>query len=68
MWLIKGLIGFLIIWCCDAAGKNETSENVRVRIGHIGAQNVMPKAEAIIEICRKELWTDGILSDDFDIE
>uniref|UniRef100_A0A914ECY4 Uncharacterized protein n=1 Tax=Acrobeloides nanus TaxID=290746 RepID=A0A914ECY4_9BILA len=28
----------------------------------------MPKAEAILDICRKELWKEGILSDDFDIE
>uniref|UniRef100_A0A914E701 Guanylate cyclase n=1 Tax=Acrobeloides nanus TaxID=290746 RepID=A0A914E701_9BILA len=28
----------------------------------------MPKAEAILDICRKELWNEGILSDDFDID
>ena len=37
-------------------------------MGHIGAINVMPKAEAILEICRKELWKEGILGEDFDIE
>uniref|UniRef100_A0A915CU52 Receptor ligand binding region domain-containing protein n=1 Tax=Ditylenchus dipsaci TaxID=166011 RepID=A0A915CU52_9BILA len=41
---------------------------VKVRVGHIGAINVMPKAELILEICRKELWKEGILSDEFDIE
>uniref|UniRef100_A0A914YBR1 Uncharacterized protein n=1 Tax=Panagrolaimus superbus TaxID=310955 RepID=A0A914YBR1_9BILA len=43
-------------------------ENIRVRVGHIGAQNAMPKAEAILEICRKELLNDGILNVDFDVE
>uniref|UniRef100_A0A914QE74 Receptor ligand binding region domain-containing protein n=1 Tax=Panagrolaimus davidi TaxID=227884 RepID=A0A914QE74_9BILA len=43
-------------------------ENIRVRVGHIGAQNAMPKAEAILEICRKELLNDGILNTDFDVE
>ena len=40
----------------------------KVRIGHIGAVNVMPKAEQILEICRKELWKEGVLNEDFDIE
>uniref|UniRef100_A0AC34FI03 Receptor ligand binding region domain-containing protein n=1 Tax=Panagrolaimus sp. ES5 TaxID=591445 RepID=A0AC34FI03_9BILA len=43
-------------------------ENIRIRVGHIGAQNAMPKAEAILEICRKELLSDGILNTDFDVE
>lgn len=42
--------------------------NLKVKIAHIGAINVMPKAEAILDICRKELWKEGILSDDFDVE
>jgi hypothetical protein len=41
---------------------------MKVKIAHIGAINVMPKSEAILDICRKELWKEGILSDDFDIE
>jgi hypothetical protein len=28
----------------------------------------MPKAELILEICRKELWREGVLNEDFDIE
>lgn len=40
----------------------------KVRVGHIGAVNAMPKAEAILEICRKELWKEGVLSEDFDLE
>lgn len=40
----------------------------RVRIGHVGAINVMPKAEMILEICRKELWKEGVLNEDFDVE
>uniref|UniRef100_A0AC35UBX1 Guanylate cyclase n=1 Tax=Rhabditophanes sp. KR3021 TaxID=114890 RepID=A0AC35UBX1_9BILA len=39
-----------------------------IKVGHIGAINVMPKAEQILEMCRKELWRDGILDDEFDIE
>ncbi|KAI1712050.1 receptor family ligand binding region domain-containing protein [Ditylenchus destructor] len=39
-----------------------------VKVGHIGAINVMPKAELILEICRRELWKEGILNDEFDIE
>ena len=41
---------------------------MKVKIAHIGAINVMPKADSILDICRKELWKEGILSDDFDIE
>jgi hypothetical protein len=41
---------------------------IRVRVGHIGAVNAMPKAEAILEMCRRELWKEGILDGDFDIE
>ncbi|KAF7635102.1 Guanylate cyclase, partial [Meloidogyne graminicola] len=41
---------------------------IKVRIGHIGAINVMPKAEQILEVCRKELWKEGVLNEDFDIE
>lgn len=40
----------------------------KVRVGHIGAVNAMPKAEAILEICRKELWKEGVLNDEFDLE
>ncbi|KAH7718579.1 RGC/RGC protein kinase [Aphelenchoides avenae] len=40
----------------------------KVRVGHIGAVNAMPKAEAILEICRKELWKEGVLSEDFDLD
>lgn len=39
-----------------------------MRVGHIGAINVMPKAEQILEVCRKELWKEGVLNEDFDIE
>ncbi|KAI6229710.1 Guanylate cyclase [Aphelenchoides fujianensis] len=28
----------------------------------------MPKAEAVLEVCRRELWKEGILNDEFDIE
>lgn len=42
--------------------------SIRVRVGHIGAINVMPKAEAILEMCRRELWKEGILDKDFDVE
>uniref|UniRef100_A0A7E4W0S3 Guanylate cyclase n=1 Tax=Panagrellus redivivus TaxID=6233 RepID=A0A7E4W0S3_PANRE len=44
------------------------SGGIRVKLGHIGALNAMPKAEAILDICRAELWKEGILGDDFDIE
>lgn len=39
-----------------------------VRVGHIGAMNAMPNSDKILEISRAELWKDGILADDFDIE
>uniref|UniRef100_A0A914RIY8 Uncharacterized protein n=1 Tax=Parascaris equorum TaxID=6256 RepID=A0A914RIY8_PAREQ len=39
-----------------------------VRVGHIGAMNAMPNSDKILEIARTELWKDGILADDFDIE
>uniref|UniRef100_A0AAF5D7J4 Guanylate cyclase n=1 Tax=Strongyloides stercoralis TaxID=6248 RepID=A0AAF5D7J4_STRER len=39
-----------------------------VRIGHIGSTNAMPNAELVIEMARKELWRDGILDDEFDVE
>lgn len=38
------------------------------KVGHIGAVNVMPKAEAVLEVCRRELWREGVLNDKFDIE
>lgn len=41
---------------------------IRVRVGHIGAINVMPKSEMILEMCRRELWKEGVLDKDFDIE
>ncbi|KAI1706650.1 receptor family ligand binding region domain-containing protein [Ditylenchus destructor] len=41
---------------------------IKVKVGHIGAINVMPKAELILEICRRELWKEGILNEEFDIE
>uniref|UniRef100_A0A914GX16 guanylate cyclase n=1 Tax=Globodera rostochiensis TaxID=31243 RepID=A0A914GX16_GLORO len=47
---------------------NPKLSGFKVRIGHIGAVNVMPKAEQILEICRKELWKEGVLSEDFDVE
>lgn len=48
--------------------KNDKNNSIRVRVGHIGVANLMPKAKEILEICRKELWKEGILSDEFDIE
>lgn len=44
------------------------THGIKVKVGHIGAVNAMPKAEAILDICRLELWKEGILSEDFDIE
>ncbi|KAK6749640.1 hypothetical protein RB195_001942 [Necator americanus] len=40
----------------------------QVRVGHIGASGFMKNGDKIIEISRKELWKDGVLDDDFDIE
>lgn len=60
--MINNIIFFLIllaIWNSNA---------IKVKVGHIGAINVMPKAEAILDVCRKELWKEGILSEDYDIE
>uniref|UniRef100_A0A0K0FA18 Guanylate cyclase (inferred by orthology to a C. elegans protein) n=1 Tax=Strongyloides venezuelensis TaxID=75913 RepID=A0A0K0FA18_STRVS len=39
-----------------------------IRVGHIGAMNAMPGAEKILDMSRKELWRDGILDDEFDVE
>uniref|UniRef100_A0A0K0EE46 Guanylate cyclase n=1 Tax=Strongyloides stercoralis TaxID=6248 RepID=A0A0K0EE46_STRER len=39
-----------------------------IRVGHIGSINAMPNAELILDMARKELWRDGILDDEFDIE
>ncbi|KAI6205056.1 hypothetical protein M3Y94_00749300 [Aphelenchoides besseyi] len=47
---------------------NDRVETFKVRIGHIGAINVMPKAEAILDVCRKELLREGVLNDEFDVE
>jgi hypothetical protein len=41
---------------------------IKIRVGHIGAVNAMPKSEAILEMCRRELWKEGILDSNFDIE
>lgn len=60
--MIKHLIIYLLL-----SSAWETNA-IKVKIGHIGAVNVMPKAEAILDICRLELWKEGILSEEFDIE
>uniref|UniRef100_A0A0N4Z5Y0 Guanylate cyclase n=1 Tax=Parastrongyloides trichosuri TaxID=131310 RepID=A0A0N4Z5Y0_PARTI len=39
-----------------------------IRVGHIGSSSAMPNAELILDMARKELWRDGILDDEFDIE
>uniref|UniRef100_A0A0N5BGH1 Guanylate cyclase n=1 Tax=Strongyloides papillosus TaxID=174720 RepID=A0A0N5BGH1_STREA len=39
-----------------------------IKVGHIGSLNAMPNAEVVLEMARKELWRDGILDDDFDVE
>uniref|UniRef100_A0A0N4ZBT9 Guanylate cyclase n=1 Tax=Parastrongyloides trichosuri TaxID=131310 RepID=A0A0N4ZBT9_PARTI len=44
------------------------SSNYTLKIGHIGALNAMPGAEIILEMCRKELWNDGVLDETFDVE
>ncbi|CAJ0602195.1 unnamed protein product, partial [Cylicocyclus nassatus] len=44
------------------------SNGVKVRVGHIGAVGYMKNGEKILEISRKELWNDGVLDEDFDIE
>lgn len=41
---------------------------IKIKVGHIGAINAMPKAEVILEMCRRELWKEGVLSDKFDVE
>ncbi|XGW31630.1 hypothetical protein V3C99_010077 [Haemonchus contortus] len=43
-------------------------EGVKVKVGHIGAVGYMKNGEKILEISRKELWKDGVLDEDFDIE
>ncbi|CAJ0565140.1 unnamed protein product, partial [Mesorhabditis spiculigera] len=41
---------------------------LKVKIGHIGATGIMQNGDKILEISRKELWKEGILADDFDVE
>ncbi|WKY06082.1 hypothetical protein Q1695_006352 [Nippostrongylus brasiliensis] len=41
---------------------------LKVRVGHIGAVGYMKNGKKILEISRKELWKDGVLDKDFDIE
>lgn len=48
--------------------ETSTGNGVVVKVGHIGAVNVMPKAEKILEMCKNELRKEGILDNDFDIE
>lgn len=66
---MAALLGIIFFSCLTVSlavvGGNMT---LKVVVGHIGAINAMPKAEAILEIGRKELWKEGILSDDFDLE
>lgn len=45
-----------------------TSYEVKIRVGHIGAINAMPYGDKILNISRKDLWDEGVLADDFDIE
>uniref|UniRef100_A0AC35G698 Guanylate cyclase n=1 Tax=Panagrolaimus sp. PS1159 TaxID=55785 RepID=A0AC35G698_9BILA len=69
MRILLALVAFyLLIWKGFCAAGNDTVQTYKIRVGHIGAINVMPKAEAILEICRKELWNEGILNKDFDLE
>ncbi|VDK74638.1 unnamed protein product [Anisakis simplex] len=44
------------------------NDGFKVRVGHIGSIKSMPNSEKVLEISRKELLSDGILDDDFDIE
>lgn len=39
-----------------------------IKVGHIGSTNSMPNAELILDMAREELWKDGILDDEFDVE
>ncbi|GMT25293.1 hypothetical protein PFISCL1PPCAC_16590, partial [Pristionchus fissidentatus] len=41
---------------------------LKVRVGHIGAFGAMKNGDKILEISRKELWKEGYLGDDFDVE
>ncbi|VDP01281.1 unnamed protein product [Heligmosomoides polygyrus] len=41
---------------------------VQVKVGHIGAVGYMRNGEKILEISRKDLWRDGVLDSDFDID
>ncbi|KAI6205046.1 hypothetical protein M3Y94_00747900 [Aphelenchoides besseyi] len=54
-------VHWLLIFVCMV-------NSIKVRVGHIGAINVMPKAEAILDVCRKELLREGVLNDEFDVE
>uniref|UniRef100_A0A0K0FX55 Guanylate cyclase (inferred by orthology to a zebrafish protein) n=1 Tax=Strongyloides venezuelensis TaxID=75913 RepID=A0A0K0FX55_STRVS len=48
--------------------KSNTKNDKVIKIGHIGSLNAMPGAESILEMCRNDLWSEGILNDNFDIE
>ncbi|KJH45027.1 adenylate/guanylate cyclase catalytic domain protein [Dictyocaulus viviparus] len=48
--------------------KNHPNFVIIVRVGHIGAVGYMRNGKRILEISREELWNDGVLNEDFDIE
>ncbi|CAD6196260.1 unnamed protein product [Caenorhabditis auriculariae] len=41
---------------------------VKVKVGHIGAVNVMKNGDKILELSRRQLVEEGVLGDDFEIE
>ncbi|KAF8371533.1 gcy-23 [Pristionchus pacificus] len=44
------------------------SVGIKIRVGHIGAIGAMKNGDKILEMSRKELWKDGYLGEDFDVE
>lgn len=58
----------LIVNFLNALNITKRTSKLMIRIGHIGAVNVMPKAEEILKMCQNELRKEGILNDDFDLE
>uniref|UniRef100_A0A0K0EG58 Guanylate cyclase n=1 Tax=Strongyloides stercoralis TaxID=6248 RepID=A0A0K0EG58_STRER len=50
--------------------KNKSSKNNQniIKIGHIGAEDQLPLAESILEMCYKELLEDKVFDNTFDIQ
>lgn len=71
MVIILYYLVFSLLFSFNYAANDTVKNNngkIHIKLGHIGAINAMPKAEVILDICKKELLKEGILDDDLEIE